>query len=190
MSELTVGSIGGLAVNSNVIRVPSGHQIVQSGMTVQTVQRLSSNYGAVSVSAFNNNPNTLAQIPDHYVDITTKFANSGIKVMMSFDNLQPNSQHSYTDIRRSINGGTFASMSNTYRTNTVIDSMASYHSGGTGSAEHSSVLFIVDSPNVPAGTVLRYQTYMGAWAGGTVVFGGWNDNARSLTVMIAEEIAQ
>jgi hypothetical protein len=81
-------------------------------------------------------------------------------------------------------------MSNTYRTNTVIDSMASYHSGGTGSAEHSSVLFIIDSPDVAAGTTVRYQIYMGAWAGGTVTFGGWNDNARSLTVMIAEEIAQ
>jgi hypothetical protein len=124
------------------------------------------------------------------VDITTKYNNSRIKVTASFDNTQPNSQHSYTDLRRSVSGGSFVSMSQTYRTNTVIDSMASYHSGGTGSAEHSSVIFIIDSPSVAAGTTIRYQVYMGSWAGGTVTFGGWNDNARSLTVLIAEEIAQ
>jgi hypothetical protein len=190
MSEISVGNLKGLASNSNIITVPSGHQLIQSGMTVQTIQRLSSNYGTVSVPAYANNGNNLVQIPDHYVDITTRYANSRIKVMMSFDNTQPNQQHSYTDIRRSISGGTFVSMSNTYRTNTVIDSMASYHGSGTAQAEHSSVLFIIDSPGVAAGTTLRYQTYMGAWAGGTVTFGGWNDNARSLTVMIAEEIAQ
>ena len=189
MSNLTVGSLGGLAVNNNVITIPSGHKIVQSGMTVQTVQRLSSNYGTVSVSAYNNNLATLAQIPDHYVEITPMYNSSRIKVMMSFDNMQPNLQHSYTDIRRSINGGSFVGMTETYRTSAVIDSMASYHSSG-GNAEHSSVVFIIDSPGVSAGTVLRYQIYMGAWAGGTVTFGGWNDNARSLTVMIAEEIAQ
>lgn len=188
MSELAVGQLKGLASNSNVITVPTGHQLVQSGMSVQTVQRLSSNYGTVSVSAYNNNPDTLVQIPDHYVDITTKYANSRIKVMMSFDNVGPNQQHTYTDIRRSINSGTFASMATTYRANTVIDSMASFHTVSGTSAEHTSMLFIVDSPNVAAGTTLRYQIYMGAWAGGTVIFGGWNDNARSLTVMIAEEI--
>lgn len=189
MSNLTVGSIGGLAVNNNIVTIPSGHQIIQSGMTIQTIQRLSSNYGTVSVSAYGNNTNTLAQIPDHYVEITTKSVNSRIKVMMSFDNLQPNVQHSYTDIRRSINGGSFTSMSDTYRSSSIIDSLASHHAG-SGQAEHSSVLFIIDSPSVPAGTILRYQTYMGSWIGGTITFGGYNDNARVLTVMIAEEIAQ
>ena len=188
MSELAVGQLKGLASNSNVITVPTGHQLVQSGMTVQVVQRLSSNYGTVSTAAYNNSSANLVQIPDHYVDITTKYANSRIKVTASFDNVGPNLQHTYTDLRRSINGGSFASMSDTYRSNTVIDSLASFHQVTTGSAEHTSVVFIIDSPNVAAGTTLRYQVYMGSWAGGTVIFGGWNDNARSLTVLIAEEI--
>lgn len=189
MSELSVGQLKGLPTNGNVINVPSGHYLKQSGMTVQTVQRLSSNYGTVSVSAYNNDPNTLVQIPDHYVDITTRYTNSRIKVMMSFDNVGPNQQHTYTDIRRSVNSGSFSSMATTYRTNTVVDSMASFHTISGSAAEHTSVVFIVDSPSVAAGTTLRYQIYMGAWYGGTVIFGGWNDNARSLTVMIAEEIA-
>lgn len=189
MSELSVGQLRGLTVNNNTITVPSGHRLVQSGMTVQTVQRLSSNYGAVSTAAYNNSSANLVQIPDHYVDITTRYANSRIKVTASFDNMGPNQQHTYTDLRRSINSGAFASMSDTYRTNTVIDSMASYHAIGSGNAEHTSVIFIIDSPNVSAGTTLRYQVYMGSWLGGTVTFGGWNDNARSLTVLIAEEIA-
>lgn len=188
MSELAVGQLKGLASNSNVITVPTGHQLVQSGMVVQVVQRLSSNYGSVSTAAYGNSSANLVQIPDHYVDITTKYANSRIKVTASFDNMGPNQQHTYTDLRRSINGGSFSSMSDTYRSNATIDSMASYHSGGTGNAEHSSVLFLIDSPSVAAGTTLRYQTYMGSWNGGTVTFGGWNDNARSLTVFIAEEI--
>lgn len=189
MSELAVGQLKGLPVNGNVISVPSGHSFKQSGMVVQTVQRLSSNYGTVSVSAYNNDPNTLAQIPDHYVDITTKYANSRIKVFATFDNVGPNLQHTYTDIRRSVSGGSFVSMATTYRTNTTIDSLASFHQVTTGGAEHTSTLMIIDSPNVGAGVTLRYQVYMGAWAGGTVIFGGWNDNARSLTVLIAEEIA-
>lgn len=189
MSELSVGQLKGLTVNNNTITVPSGHKLVQSGMTVQTVQRLSSNYGTVSVSAYNNDPNTLAQIPDHYVDITTKYPNSRIKVFGTFDNVGPNMQHTYTDMRRSINGGAFTSMATTYRSNTTIDSLASFHQVAAGSAEHTSMMMIVDSPNVPAGTTLRYQTYMGAWIAGSITFGGWNDNARSLTVYIAEEIA-
>lgn len=189
MSELSVGQLKGLTVNNNTITVPSGHRLVQSGMTVQTVQRLSSNYGTVSVSAYNNDPNTLVQIPDHYVDITTRYANSRIKVHMSFDNVAPNTQHTYTDIRRSVSGGSFTSMTTTYRTNSVIDSMASAHGEGYGTIEHTSNIFIIDSPNVAAGTTIRYQIYMGAWLAGTVTFGGWNDNARSLGVFIAEEIA-
>lgn len=189
MSELSVGQLKGLATNSNVITVPAGHSLKQPGMVVQTIQRLSSNYGTVSVSAYNNDPNTLVQIPDHYVDIVTKYANSRIKVTMSFDNVGPNQQHTYTDIRRSANGGAFTSMATTYRSNTVIDSLASFHSISGTLAEHTSSVFIIDSPNVSAGTTLRYQIYMGAWLAGTVIFGGWNDNARSLGVFIAEEIA-
>lgn len=190
MSELSVGQLKGLAVNNNVIRVPSGHSFVQSGMTVQTVQRFSSNYGTFSAAAYNNNLANLVQIPDHYVDITTKYVNSRIKVYFSFDNLQPNWQHTYTDLRRSINGGSFASMTELYRTNTVIDALASFHGPtGSGTIEHSSTYTIIDSPNVAAGTTLRYQVYMGSWVGGTCTFGGWNDNARTLTTLIAEEIA-
>ena len=189
MSELSVGQLKGLTVNNNTITIPSGHKLVQSGMTVQTVQRLSSNYGTVSTAAYNNSSSNLVQIPDHYIDITTKYANSRIKVTASFDNVGPNQQHTYTDLRRSVSGGSFVSMSDTYRSNTVIDSLASYHAISGTLAEHTSVVFIIDSPNVSAGTTIRYQVYMGSWAGGTVIFGGWNDNARSLAVLIAEEIA-
>jgi hypothetical protein len=161
-----------------------------SGRAIQTVQRLSSNYGTVSTVAYNNDPNNLVQIPDHYVDIVTKSANSRIKVSFSFDNMGPNIQHSYTDVRRSISGGSFTSMAINYRTGAIVDSLASFHTTGTGNVEHSSMYTIIDSPNVAAGTTLRYQVYMGSWAGGSVNFGGWNSNAVSLTIMIAEELAQ
>jgi hypothetical protein len=161
-----------------------------SGRTIQTVQRFSSNQGTVSTSAYNNDPNNLVQIPDHYVDIVTKSTNSRIKVSFSFDNMGPNVQHSYTDLRRSINGGSFTSMAINYRTGTQVDSLASFHTVSTGNVEHSAMYTIIDSPNVAVGTTLRYQVYMGSWAGGTVTFGGWNFNATSLTIMIAEELAQ
>ena len=189
VGSIETGSIGGTLASGNTVSIPSNHKLVQSGMTVQTVQRLSSNYGSFTVNAYNNDTNNLVQVPDHYVDITTRYANSRIKVTMSFDNVGPNQQHSYTDIKRSINGGSFASMAQTYRSNTTIDSLASFHTISGTAVEHTSVAFIIDSPGVPAGTTIRYQTYMGAWISGTIIFGGWNDNARSLTVMIAEEIA-
>ena len=73
--------------------------------------------------------------------------------------------------------------------------MAGIHgaSGDTGTHEGDYFASILDSPNQPAGTALRYQQYYGAWAAGTIDYGGWdtptNVNARTMITMIATEIA-
>ena len=51
MSELTVGQLKGLPVNSNKITVPSGHTLYAPGHTVQTVQTV--NYTATALNSGN-----------------------------------------------------------------------------------------------------------------------------------------
>ncbi len=75
MSELSVGQIKGLASNSNVITVPAGHTIKQAGQILQ-VKHLT----YTTQMTTNANSNRIV-IPDFYVDISPKFADSRILVI-------------------------------------------------------------------------------------------------------------
>lgn len=77
MSELSVGELKGLLSNNNMITVPSGHQIVQSGMIIQTVQTVLSarqSYGSVT---------TWTDITGLSLSITPKFSTSKILISSS-----------------------------------------------------------------------------------------------------------
>lgn len=56
MSQLSVGQLRGLTVNNNVISVPTGHMISQSGMSVQVFQSVKTD--------------TFATTSTSYVDVT------------------------------------------------------------------------------------------------------------------------
>lgn len=76
MSELAVGQLKGLTVNSNVITVPTGHTIKQAGAVLQV---LSTHYtGTISTTA-----TTPIDVPGFSVSITPKFSTSTILVMVS-----------------------------------------------------------------------------------------------------------
>lgn len=165
-----------------------------TGGVIQVVQRLSNNYGELSVPAYGNNNSNFREIPDYYVDITTKRANSKIIVKMKNKFYGTNNQHQYVDIRRSVNGGSYISLVETYKSDSSVDTFSGIHGGSgiNGAFEGDYWTEFLDTPNVAAGTSLRYHQYYGAWAGGTIDYGGWdsaqNVNARGLIVMMCMEI--
>ena len=217
MSIINVNEIGPVAIGGTVsvtagadldvlsgsnLNVHSGSKIVGTdagsiyapGMVVQVVQSTIGTYGTISVAAYGNNLNNLVQVPGYYVDITTKLANSKIRVEFKAAMRGNNSQHNYVDLRRRIgSSSTYTSMVDTYRPDTTIDTMAGIHDPSGGTHEGDYFASILDSPNQTAGTVLRYQQYYGHWNAGTIHYGGWdagtNVNARTMITMIATEIA-
>ena len=211
MSIINVNEIGPVTTGGSVsvtagadLNIQTGSKIIGSdaasiyapGMVVQVVQSTLGNVGSIAVNAYGNNLNNLVQIPNYYVDITTKVANSKIRVEFKSAMFGSNQQHQYVDLRRRIgSSSTYTSMVETYRPDSNIDTFAGTHapSGVSGNHEGDYFSSILDSPNQPAGTVLRYHQYYGAWAAGTLHYGGWdaanNVNARTMLVMIATEIA-
>ena len=212
MSIINVNEIGPVTTGGSVsvtagadLNIQTGSKIVGSdaasiyapGMVVQVVQSTIGTHGSISVNAYANNLANLVQVPNYYVDITTKVANSKIRVEFKSAMYGTNQQHHYVDLRRRIgSSSTYTSMVETYRPDTSIDTMAGIHAAnGSGATVHEGDYFasILDSPNQPAGTVLRYQQYYGAWAAGTIDYGGWdapsNVNGRNMITMIATEIA-
>lgn len=209
MSIINVNEIGPVTTGGSVsvtagadLNIQTGSKIVGSdaasiyapGMVVQVVQSTIGTYGTISVPAYANNLANLVQVPNYYVDITTKVANSKIRVEFKAAMRGNNNQHNYVDLRRRIgSSSTYTSMVETYRADTTIDTMAGIHDPSGGTHEGDYFASILDSPNQPAGTVLRYQQYYGHWNAGTVHYGGWdaatNVNARNMIVMIATEIA-
>lgn len=72
MSNLTVGSIGGLAVNNNVISIPSGHNLHYPGSIVQ-VQTVRTDARNTYSSSTSGNGTT---VTDLNLTITPKFSTS------------------------------------------------------------------------------------------------------------------
>ena len=178
---------------SKIVGTDAG-SIYAPGMVVQVVQSTIGTFGSISVPAYGNNLANLVQVPNYYVDITTKLANSKIRVEFKSAMRGNNNQHNYVDLRRRIgSSSTYTSMVETYRPDSSIDTMAGIHDPSSGTHEGDYFASILDSPNQPAGTVLRYQQYYGHWNPGTIHYGGWdastNPNARTMITMIATEIA-
>lgn len=75
MSELSVGQLRGLAVNNNVITVPSGHTIYAPGSIVQVVS-------VAKTDTFTGTPGAVwMDVSGLSVTITPRFANSRFLVM-------------------------------------------------------------------------------------------------------------
>jgi hypothetical protein len=74
MSELSVGQLKGLTVNDNVIEVPAGHTIKQSGTVLQVLS-------LTKTDAYAQNSNSFTTIPGYSLSITPKFSNSKILIM-------------------------------------------------------------------------------------------------------------
>lgn len=76
MSELSVGQLKGLLVNSNIINVPSGHSLYSPGHIIQV-------QSATKTNAMSNTSTSWQDIPGMSISITPKFSSS--KILVSFN---------------------------------------------------------------------------------------------------------
>lgn len=187
------GVVQGNIVKASELQDLSGNPL-GGGKVLQVVQRVSNSFGEFGNAAYSNNLSNLTAIGDWWIDITTTEANSKLLIQWKTKMYGPNNQHQYVDLRRRIGTGGFTSLVDTYRTNSSIDTFAGIHwQNGNGAFEGDYFSSFIDTPNQAAGTLLRYQQYLGGWAGGTIDFGGWdannNGNARGMIVMVAWELA-
>lgn len=76
MSNLTLGSISGMGVNNNVVTVPTGHIVKQSGTIVQIIQVVKTDATAMSPGGL------WGTIPGMSATITPRFNTSRIMIMV------------------------------------------------------------------------------------------------------------
>ena len=84
------------------------------------------------------------------------------------------------DIWRKIGDGNFQSLARLIG-GPSADAMVSEHppSGSNGWYEQAKWPMVLDTPDVPAGTVLEYKIYVGSWGTATITIGSHRNGTRS-----------
>jgi hypothetical protein len=78
MSELSIGQLRGLTVNSNTVTVPAGHTLYAPGHVIQVVS-------TTKTDTFSLASTTFTAIPNFSITITPKSTSSKILVMVSIN---------------------------------------------------------------------------------------------------------
>jgi hypothetical protein len=170
MSELSVGQLRGLTVNSNVITVPTGHKLSAPGHVVQVVQ------GSFSTQAYSTSGS--------FVDtgltatITPTSASSKILVLVSQGfAVQHNNGGNWVS-------GEFAGLRGTTQLQTVyLEARVGYGQGTVLTVGSNYSLNFLDSPSTTSATVYKTQFKNG----GTGTYANYNNTLATITLM---EIAQ
>jgi len=211
-SIVSVEQLKGLASGStpNTISIPAGQKIVGAdtasvyapGMMVQVAQsdKVGSSNLAVNCASYANNKANMVHIGSTYnLTITTKLDNSWIIVDGRIGLAIVNASHGYFDMK-TYHDGTLQSTNWLSELtapgatgNALPDGLISNHMD-TYSQNHIESFKVIYQPNVPAGTVLRFDPYVAAWSGGNVFINKHastgNYNQISFTRFMATEIAQ
>jgi hypothetical protein len=171
MSELSVGQLRGLTVNSNVITVPSGHKLSAPGHILQVVEVTSS-------TVVTNNSSTYVST-GLSATITPSSTSSKVMVLARTQGISPNnaSVPTFTVFRGTLAGTNLAPQ--TYGFNYL-------YGGATGAIEGNVAVQIVDSPNTTSA-----QTYTLAFKNAQGAVGAVSAQGAGTTgSMILMEIAQ
>jgi hypothetical protein len=185
------GQSGNATVRFNVISdVVAG--MMPPGATVQTASQFQNLQYDLSVPGYGNNINNF-RATQMEMAFTTVRANSKVLVQTQFNMAAHSGSHVYVDIWRRAPGGTFQSLSRLLGGDNADGLMSEHPEGSThGWYEQGKWPFVMDEPNVAAGTRLEYKVYVGLWSGSTVTFGSHrngNNNGNSPEHFIIEEIA-
>lgn len=164
MSELSVGQLRGLAVNNNVITVPSGHTIYSPGSIVQVVS-------VAKTDTFAGTPGALwMDVSGLSVTITPRFANSRFLIMADIKGMGTiDSTIIRSKIVRGISG-TFTDIGVGDAANTRPRSLGQFYQSASGGGNASLAQIggnIIDQPN----TLLpvTYKAQVGADSNSLVV---------------------
>ena len=211
-SIVSVEQIKGLAAGStpNTISIPAGQKLVATdaasiyapGMVVNITQsdKIGSSNLVVNTASYGNNKANYLHLGSAYnLTVTTKLANSWIVVDGRIGLANTNSSHGYFDMKTYHNGTLQSTNWLSELTapgatgNALPDGLIANHME-TYAQNHIESFKVIYQPNVPAGTVLRFDPHVAAWSGGNVYINkhasGGNYNQISFTRFIATEIAQ
>jgi hypothetical protein len=146
MSNLTLGSISGMPLNGNIVTVPSGHMIKQSGMILQVLQ-------VVKTDVFSTTSTSYVDATGLSISITPKFSNSKILINGNI------SLGSSTVERYSIFGKLVRNSTDIY----IADAAGnrdrgtfSYQMGGFEGPMSQHFMYL-DSPNTTSATTYKIQ---------------------------------
>jgi hypothetical protein len=145
MSELSVGQLRGLTVNSNVITVPSGHTLYAPGAIVQVVQ-------AVKTDTFSTSATTYTDVTGLSATITPRFASS--KIMVFYSMMLSQNTTGYAQVRLD-RAGTAISIGDSAGTRDRV-TMSSWTGGANNYMTVSAGMFL-DSPNTTSATIYKLQ---------------------------------
>eukprot|EP00040_Diaphanoeca_grandis_P029257 m.170992 g.170992 ORF g.170992 m.170992 type:complete len:536 (+) comp31629_c1_seq3:1215-2822(+) len=169
--------------------------LLPEGTLINTAANFMNVRTRIATPHYGNNINNFRPTPIT-VDILTKTEKASIFVESQFTMRCDHGSHNYLDIWRSINGASYVSLAKTLFdefSNENADGLVSHHpeSAEASAGENGKHMFVVDNPNVPAGTKLSYKVYVGQWGGGYIDLGSHdvsNPNGRSPEIIIAREI--
>lgn len=163
MSTLSVDTIQG-KTTAGTVAMPSG-SVVQVGTQV-AIDSLNTSITTTSFTAVGNS---------FIASITPKFANSKIRIIMTFQTYSL-SNYSAVNIYRSVAGGTYAATS-------------TYPMSNGGNDWEAKSLIHIDSPTYTVGQTIQYQPYHAGHTSGSAVQFGWGNSGRgSVCTMHCEEI--
>lgn len=201
MSELTVGQLKGLTVNSNTITVPSGHSLavptlkgdssgtitIPSGQklyapgSVVQVQHVQSSATKYTVSAAD-----IAAIPELSISFTPKFSNSKILLQAMI-----NSSATYVCTFGFLKNGS-AIISNT-NTNSAGSISTTYYGGGAVESNiYNNYISYMDTPATTS-AITYAAAVSSSWSGTnyTVHINDRSDSTmRSISTLTIMEVAQ
>lgn len=170
MSELSLGQIKGLTVNSNIVTVPSGHTLYAPGHVIQVVHATTSTGVTVTTSTFTDTTLTAT--------ITPKLATSKIFVVVS----------QYAAWYRS--GETSGHHLRLMRDATVLSGSGDGRSdfaylAGLSAIEVSNIhpFTVLDAPNSTSPIVYKTQGSVNIGAGNSVIYQKNGVNPSTITLM-------
>ncbi len=193
MSELSVGQLRGLTVNSNVISVPSGHTLYAPGHVIQVV-----NVENVTRTSQGYSANTILDVSGMVATITPKSASSRIVIQARWFGEFGNTDHPHNSVFGvSRNGTQIGRQPDPGATvvNGITSAAISYDAADVNSTPETVNFFISDLPNTTSAITYRmtllcsgastlFTNRMAGWAGQA---GGFELGTSSMMLM---EIAQ
>ena len=171
MSELSIGQLRGLTVNSNTVTVPAGHTLYAPGHVLQVVSATKTNTSATSSATFSD-------ISGLSVSITPKFASSKILII--------------ADVRIGASGEQWA-LTKIVRNATDIYTLGASRFGSNTDTRTDAGSFL-DSPSTTSPTVykLTWANTLAPFVAGTSYINrrGFDDGAQANSSITVMEIAQ
>lgn len=150
MSELSVGQLKGLTVNSNKITVPSGHTLYAPGHVIQVVTLDNTGRAAQGFST-----NTALDVYGMELSITPKSATSKILIQARWFGEFTTADRVYNTVFYVTRNGTKINTQTDQIWSGLTMAALSYENSDANSTPETASMFTTDSPNTTSATTYK-----------------------------------